>query len=1196
MIDYRDYYASYTSPEITERKQEEAKGFLLDRMSAAVLGTAGAVGAYYGGAFKVFPNVLDRRLKGNSIFEHTTNSNSKALQSALLTLEELSPLHIAKTLGLSSYQIAFAEVIDKSKRVIISSQSIRAYSDYYKALILNSSGYALKPVDIQNGFIYENNKLYLANRNGTRGREILGYANFVTANTEIGAQDSPNKVFQKFANRQGVRVHLSQAKLEPLVLIGGKDKASTMLEWHKAFGMFNMEIGLKVLDHPFAFIQETLGNMGINTDEMLRKNKLLTAISNKMDLGLGTNGDYTLGIRKSLYKMSQNIGIKATGAYTSYVTMNWILEKLTPEESTWHDGIFAGLAANYARARVAFAQSWSDAFQGYKEMQEEAAPESTSLLTLLGFPLSGAMVGATAAYAHRMKDTFTKGLEEAALSHTAPVDLVAQLRGTTLSRYSKLGGLVGAALALPFLPGALIGRSSEELRAEYTGEADVAVRKNRGWLFSSEPWEGGQVKYFRKSLIREIISDARNKTLYENGDQQRDMDPLYSPLEYLRNPYAFEEAHQDDMPTPIWGMEITYGSFLGKLFQTTIGQVIKPTIINPALTGEQDTGAITRYTEGVLSKAYAYPIKETRRDKSLQNAGMMLESPSAVTDQSKEGLVGAYAAASDFAGLKGFFGSLLLKSVGLDPAEQMAPKLQVSGSLNTIVERYQSAQLGDAFGAGEFIRRLMPQSADTKRESVNPLRNKTGNYIEFLPKDTHRDFGEGSYYHKHEAGYTMLPGTRGFDELHPELKGIDPNDYSDAWKYRILQNVARGSKEHLTYRAHLIKNLDKLSDYDKDVFFTAYEQDMARGEEKKFFEYKTDEERARFSVPQRLLNTLWENIAHSEPATEMLTPFRPMGKFVHQRSAIEDYQHTQLGGSDVAIWTKPYDHFIKPFINKSIQMVDGDFKPQEAKDKEAIDEYFDKLKHLKSIGFVDTVVEAAYSGMRTEKDMAAFKRALPDNQKAYVEAFSKEKNEEKRKQILALLPSDVGRVYEQIWENIDAYEAGGERAVKDLYLKETETLKRELNIQLSEEEVRRINKRTYKAKNREEEVALQQAALIRSKAAKREAEAYVEGEPRTGSSWVGWDPRLTSDDIKLRTLSVGGEDLQKFGFWKKDIQRNERIIALDGNELDLDTIKKRLREYQDAKHLLKRKLREQGFTVDSISTSAGAGEVNINVR
>ena len=1420
-IDYNKYYTeTLSSSQMSDIRERHNTEDMLQ--SLAVTGGVVGLGAYgYNQAkksnkvlemvenlpgAKLLTERLQNGYQGAEYIQPPSSSGgpqplSRSLHSMLLAAEEASPLHIAKTLGLSSFHTLFAEIVDQEKQTIkIGSDSIRAYSEYYRNLILNSSGYALTKKDIQNGFLLEGNKLFLANKDGTKGREIAGYARIISTNTTIGHQDSPNRVFQKFANIAGADVHVSQFKQEPLAIVAGTNKAQVMQDWFRAYARFSTEIGFKVLDNPLGFIEELAGNLGVDTqNSKLFNNKFVTTFKRHVNLGLGADGVYNKGNREAMKIMAKNLGIKAIGAYTSYVTVNHFLEKITGEDNPWHNGIGAGITDMYAKMRIGFAKVWSDNLQSIREEQEEAAPGSTNLMSLAALPLGGAMLGANIAYFKRMRDIASKGFDEGARINTEIKKFDGTVgkildkvklnpEGTTLARYGKLGALAGAALTIPFLPGALVGRSSEELRAEFEGTSDVAVRRNRSWLFGGEAYEGGQIKYHRKSLVKELVTDARNKTLYKDGDQQRGMDPLASPFKYLKNPYAFEEAHQQDMPYAVWGMDVTYGSFMGKIFQGTIGQLLKPTVVNPelekyvtnaeqrlegelsttqsltgtvikkgeapvkAITGTSEEGGEVSYTRG---DQIAIPVKESRKDVSMQKDGIMLSQSSATVDPTKEAMVGAYAAFSDFTGLKGFTSSSVMDAMGLDPTDQTAPKLAVSGSANTIVDRYQSMQLGDAMGcfvpgtcvyweegylpiekvkvgyrlvskngklrivskvytkevneeilkttledgtiiysttnhvfpgykktntlaekaivlwevgdklirqtpvgsserltitsqeliwykgpvydlemsesflepstahtnyytvedilchnSGEFIRRLLPQSSDTRGEEVNPMRNSIA--ASWLPRDAGRDFGEGNYYEKHEAGYTMLPGSRGFEALHPELKGVDPENYSDAWKYRILQNVARGSKEHNIYRDKLIKEVDTLSDYDKNIFFTAYEQDMARSEEKKFFEYKTEEDKAKMNLFQLAQNTLWESVSHLESPTEPLTPFRPMAKFLHQRTAIEDYRRTQLAGSDAAIWTKPIDHFINPTINRHIQLLDEFYKPRDVQEKESIDEYFDNLKLVKSsqgrpYDAKNTIVSAAYSGMRNADDMEAFKRALPDNQKAYVESFASERDEKKRSEILEMLPSNIGRVYKSIWDNIDEYDnavSSGQdpnKRLRDLYLRKTEDLKKERGITLTRQEIEGINKASYKIRDKEERenfIAEEQAAKVLAKAAQQEAQAYVEEVTGTpDSSWVGWDKRLTIDDIKLKTLSIGKEDITRFGYWSEEQQRNDRIVALDDDTQvvnRLKEIKKELRDNQDNKHLLKRRLRDEGYDVHDISTTPGAGTVNIN--
>lgn len=1338
---------------------------------------------------------LNRSFKAGNIEPFVPNpSLSRSVQSMLMGLEELTPMHLMKTLQLSSFTSILVDTIEEQAAIRhISTQSIRTYNEYYRNLILNSSGYSLTEQDIKNGLILKNGKLYQAMADGTTGRELLGHAKVVHTNIAIGSQDSPNRVFQKFANIQGVKqTYIDQFKNEPLIVVGGKDQRTTFGNWIRAYGRFSAEIGYKVLDNPLGFIEEIAKASG-GEDSKIINSKVYQTLKKYTNIQLGTGGAYNLSTRESVKLMAKNIAVKSSALYIGYNAINSVLDNITSENSVWHDGLAAGLATTLQNAHIGFASIWSDRFQGYRQQQEEAAPNSTNLATLIGLPLAGAMTGANIAYFHRMKDTTVKGLTSAADKHSSERALGGKLgellsekgvkiKGTTLRRYSAVGALAGTALTIPFLPGALIGRSSEELREEYSGSKDVAVKRNRYWIFGGTPFEGEGIKYFRKNLVTEGAKDAKNKSLYRDSDQKRAMDPIFSPFRYLRDPYAFEAAHVDSMPYPVWGMDVTYGSFLGKAFQSTIGEVIKPTIVNPDMDALVEkshgkTSMILKSLNYVMGRSkgegssssvhstasvaggapiaqveadesrqgvggvYNYRVDEKKEVKSLIADGMMYPQSAAIVPTTGTNMAGLYSAASDFQGLKGFTSSLVLDGMNISPDKQVVPELARSGSAITAKDTYQEMQLGDALGcfvpgmevltsegykeiqyiteddyvlsknntyqkvrevfvkefkniqilkvyledreepivctpdhvfpssryqskfiedseictldindslevvitnifgeldkilvpiigievtdytglmydlgventpyytvnnvvchnSGEFVRRLIPQSAGTNRETVNPLRNNVA--PSWLPQNETkytRDFGKGDYFNIVDRGETLLPSL-GFNELNPALKGKNPEDYPLVYQYKILQNVARNSPEHLALRDHLRDNLDSLTDDEKKVFFEAYGQEKDRGQEKKFYEYKDGKGLA--NPIQVAQNVLWESFSHKESPLEPLTPFRPMSKFIHQRTATEDYLRTQIYGPDTAIWTKPIDHFIKPAFNRSMGVFNSDFKPQSVKEKENIDEFFDKIRFLKALRAEDlpesrrTLTQLTYSGVRDADDMKAFRSALPKEQRAYMEAFAREKSGEKRKEILSLVPKDVGRVYTSIWENIDIYDeakAKGKdprKALEENYNKKTKILAKTLDLSLSKSDKQRIEYNRSKASSREQKRKAEertQGEIIRRKAAEKEAVDYVQtrlGGKLPKDDWVGWDPRISSDQIKLKTLLIGREDIYRFGYWKKDADTVERIKALDEDNrvvADLNIIRKEMKDLRNKQESLRNKLKRQGFEV-----------------
>ena len=1572
---------------------------------------------------------------------------SQSLQSILVSLEELSPSQILKTLQLSSFNSLFVEVIDEERKKArhIKQTSIQVYENYYKNLIFKESKIKLMDEDIKHGFILQNNKLYQAvpvagNKGEVKaGRVLLDYATVVNSTIKTGDNHhSVNRVFEKFSNIYDANLNRSQLHTEPFVIVGGASKKSTVATWAKAYGRFSLEIGAKSLDNPLGFLEEYLDMTGLNNSKLV-KNKYFQTAKGFTNFKLGTGGVYNISSAEMMKKIGKNLAIKGAAGVVGLNIIDATLDALTPDSSVWSSGLVAGMADTFMKAHVKFAELWSDNFQDLKKSQENSAPESTKLSTLIGVPLAGAMTGANLALFKRMRDTATKGLEQSSTIHTAEQKLGGLLGkaadkvginivGNTLSRYSKVGALLGATLTLPFLPGALVGKSSEELRQEYSGEKEVAVRKDRGWLcmtpdtpifssvgysraediktgdflynrygtknkvisvhkrytkelayefktaYSTNLWttvtadhkvltsngwvpankinvgdyvvtgipklninsklldlasyvntekhitetaffskqktrnpavtvtgknilcnryikidyqfglflgwflaegcvsrdkngkfrpieisfhkteenfaieileylnkltgntkeikiypnqgegrrirysnsilseflisfmyrdgvkifpdltlfnkecvkgfligmfygdgsitkhknvrnkfklksqyiqhlfeyrrylsvfgiygsiyqdrgtscfilelsgqcsdkanelglykelysyqsisknfncrsyyiedekvyvkvekisvyeyegyvydytmeniheytpnsfvihnsggteyEGGQIKYFRQNLLRTIASDAKTKTLYGDRETKRRLDPVFNPIKYLRNPYRFEEMHQEDMPFPVWGMDVSYGSVLGQLYKGTVGELIKPTVIHPeflklqseanpnlvlGVKGEiakgisetisgKNSKSLSKLSAGnseensdtsvaiVDSDAYTTPENERKEVKSLIADGLMLRANAPTVSVLDRTLAGTSASLSDFTGLKGFSSSLLLGAANLDPTEQLRPELEVSGSSTSFSDTLSDANLGDMLGFGEFSRRLIPQYAAVKRDTVNPMRNQVA--PDWLPKNEtkyYKNFERGNYYSHMENGEYLLPGSKGFETLNPELKGIDPNNYPLVYQYKILQNVARGSSEHIAVKKYLAEHLDELSEKEKDVFFEAYGQDTERDVQKRFTDYKTGSEKSNMGVIGLTQNAIWESFSHLESPLEPLTPFRPMAKFVHQRTAVEDYIKTQLMGSDVGIWTNPYSHFLKPTLNRLADSGSIDqFKPKEAIEKENVDTYFDKLSLVKAIKTNDTyniernITALSYLGINDPGSMKRFKSALPEGQSAYVEAFSQEKDKKKRNQILSLVPKDIGRAYQSIWSNIDIYDQAilrgkdPNKALEEEYLKDSKKLKSAFSIDITRQDKETIHNQASTLANDEDKKRFEQyqeAKLIRLKAAQKEATEYVENQ--TGSlpsdNWIGWDPRLTIDDIKLKTLTIGREDIHRFGYWQKDLERSERLIGLKEGGIvnELENIKAEKRSNVAREFAIRSRLRNIGFEVSTINS------------
>lgn len=730
---------------------------------------------------------------------YADQSLGRSLLSIAASIEELSPFGVLKTLQFTNILEPLTNVSREAKDVHISGSTIRSSLDYYDRLIHTMSGKekSLLESDTRRGFLLRNNQLFRYLEDGTidEADPVLKHVRMVTTHTKMGEEISPNRLLNKFANLLGTNLGYDSYSREGTALIAGKSWKDLAMRWANAGFMHSMEIGYKTLDNPLQGVEELFKATGIPN---IGKNGSLVggifdsnwyqSLKKKANIQLGTGGVYNTTTTDAMTRLGKNLVGKSLAAYVGYQAVNQVLDMVTPDSSAWNDGIISGLTANYANVRVGLAKVLADPFQRYKEAQENVADGSTSLITLAGFPIAGATAGASLAWYKRMKDSAFEGIEAATLDSDIKVHKYGFAQGiaeklklgeTNLSKsWGFRGAVIGAAISLPFLPGALIGESSEDLKASYSGERKEAYRVSTGWLAGSEDIKGGHIKAFVPSRVARILSNAEDEVRYDGDNKlKRQLDPIYSPLNYLKNPYAFEEMHQDDMPYPVWGMNVDYGSFLGKIYQGTVGEFIKPTIINPQFLEDSRlirTNAIENYRQqaqldvnrneqqsasqtyhasklslaanwlGITGKSGEYPIMSFAKpnERQMIDSGMMLAEESPSSDPHTLAAAQTYNALTDFTGLKGFTTSLIVNKMGYDPTD-VRRQLARSGDAVSLADDFKDANVGDALGC--FTPEMRVKTIDgykeiqcirigdlvlTKDNSYKPVWNIFPKYIE----------------------------------------------------------------------------------------------------------------------------------------------------------------------------------------------------------------------------------------------------------------------------------------------------------------------------------------------------------------------------------------------------------------------------------------------------------------------------------
>lgn len=1237
---------------ITEqRKEERNKSALTNFLAIAAVGTVATqipvVSRQSTKIANLFnTNILDattRETAGmswNDLFSDPEKQPSHVALEWIRKAEELSPFRILRTLQLSHVMTPF--VLSDAVSVDISPQLLLSQESTFRAALETRGEFPLSGKHLQDGFRLQDGKLFEMNGDGSLGRVAMKNARLVMTHFAL-PKDTEGKELV-YANRVASQLHtlygggttdsfkrLVGSDLPPFMVAGGKSKAQVAFDIGIAYARSIVETGGRVWDNPFEQITEMVpGYDGSKLQKVF--NKIPTP-------DLWTGGHYRQPIVKSVFMAAKN-NVKFATTIGSLVGINELLSAYAPEDSALSRGIIPAMATVAANASIEFSELWSDGLQDYKNAQEFYAPGSTSLMTLAGVPLALGTAAATSSYFKRIYDNTVSGIEVSERNAERMLKVfpdsigkimpnkMSDLKMNRTSRYGWRGVAIGTALQLPFIPGALIGRSSQEKIDEYSGKTDVAIRKNRWWFTGSGAYEGDAIKYFDKSWYAKIMAETSTRSLYGDAKTKAELSPLLNPLDYLRDPYRFEKMHEDDRPYPVWGMDVSTGSFLGKLYEKTIGSIIKPDIINPRLASELpdvEQGSVLRGTSGISTEGsvkraldtgtFSVSTPVSAAEASLIEEGKLLAPAAATYEPNEEAVSWSWGAFKDFVGLKGWMLGLAEESVDL-PTSQLAPQLARSGEMTNMANNLKDANLGGLFGLTEPQRRYIPTSAGLSGDRINPLKN---NMPSWLPGQQDRhwlDLQTGDPFSKIENGASRLPG-EGYASLHKELEGVSAEDYPDIYKFKILSDVAMGSDAYYDARNRVEKAEEDntLTDYESQMLGTIRDQESKRGVKRQFSEYRTEEELSGASYVQRAANLYWESMSHNtEKAlpTEFLTFFRPAGKLIHKRTAIEDYERTQLEGADTAIWDKPVSNFLKPAVVSAIRLVDGEYITDEIKDKRNIDEYFDTLEYVKQRELYKEAVDsgdtesartarAAYqkttegalvSGLDTDREILRSYISLPSEEKAYFSSFINA-NKKDREKILDITPGRIGQLYKSIWARKDIMDSATENGQTAIEANQ------KIKDRVAEEDraLRDINPDEYKewlnSKNRK-------ASTFREFLGDKRAKDYiVQTTGMPPKNFSGWDPRIDMNRIKLRSLTIGKEDFFKFGFWKQDEEELQRYVSvMDDETIEVmaDRIAEDNRRKIEIEDSVAESLYREGFIVDNISLIEGDGDVDINIK
>lgn len=1243
-------YIMTTSGDVNERESDE--------LARQTIGTITKYGLSAGAMYlvkKVLENQkIQRNLRNYTEMSYLAESISGTTDDALnifgggrVTLtnlalntarafEELSPFSILRTFQTSHILQPFAT---KEAEFNFESDLLIRQKAYFEELFKTYGTRAFHTDDIINGLRYSKGKIIDA-----AGDTVIHNTRLVTTEYKGISQghdvtSNYNRVFRRYISTQENLPHEAKRELfnlsksipddrAPFTIMAAKQGESIETRWIKSAVSQAVSQGFNIVNEPLAFLEEMTGTM-INKDNAVfrfvnrygRINPHASQDTRVADLALG-------------YVRHGSMKLAALAA--GYYALDNAAKVFGTEDSGYDKGILEGLATSAVNAKLTYNRLISDRFEEYTEQQEYVAPGSTSLLRLAGFPLAGAMAGGLVSYAMRVTPSAIGGGYKESMRQAVALDDVISpsvsnaAKTTILSdtltgaargrRYATRGALLASVFALPFLPGALIGESSDKAEAEYLYGEDVAIKRNRLWFSGSSDIEGEGIKYFTKNWYQRIIAGNKDKILYGDGDTKDELNPFLSPFDYLRNPYRFEEMHKHDMPYPVWGMDISVGGWAGKIFEKSIGAIIKPDIINPALSEmplespqiEENAINVGMPSQGDVPQSGSvlwagggihYPVNYSNRESTLIAEGLLSPKRSAAYNPEREAFNYTLNAMYDFAGLKGWMASNLVS--GISPfTDNETNQIARSGEATNFAREFMSYNLGGLFGGADILRRIVPMSSEVMYNRVNPLVNQMA--PSWLPRgSSYTDFSRGAYWDTVENGYDRLPG-QGYEHYNPELKDVSPEDYPDINKFEILSDVAYGSNEYyaINERMTALYQSGEMSEQDMTKFGEIYIQNQERARKRIFHEYKNDEDLEGVSLWGRVLNSVWETTTHNaELPTERLTFFRPAGKLLHQRTAIEDYKKTQLSEGDTALWTHPYKHFIRPFFSDSYRYLDSEHVATHVQERRNVDNYFDALEYYKQMRvYRDSVVSNPYaaeqakrkaykttygavaSGLDSSEEIQSAYASLSDNERMYFSSFVNARDSDRDDISRIVDGTNTRDMYNMLWARRDALANGDD--IAGLIDEENERLIAD-------------NIAAYRAytSSGDQSIGISFREYLQEK---RAESLIIEATGIPDEQFAGWDPRIDTKAIKLRALQLSKEDVREYGFWKSDeeeLRRNLAVLEEDQVTTQMSSIiRTRARRDFDISHTVKSEMIKRGVETSNIQVSnVGYGDTVINI-
>jgi len=682
------------------------------------------------------------------------------------------------------------------------------------------------------------------------------------------------------------------------------------------------------------------------------------------------------------------------------------------------------------------------------------------------------------------------------------------------------------------------------------------------FLVHNSAYEGDKVSYYRPHWYARLRNRSKEKSIWGNNEDE--ITPL-GKLYRQEFTYELEEKHYRDRPYPISSLPFADVPLLGPILSNTLGRLIKP----PKLMHESEWMG----KDGPIAEPSKYG--ERIATEIGETAGPAPVSPysikSTISDQVYR--------LTELSGLPGFIATSTKQALtGTPDLFDQTTQLESARRMFGAERDYWDRELGGMLGTSEVTRRLYPHRQH-QVPLYNPIRNTMPNWLPG-PGSRSVDFRHGDPYSLIPEGELRLPGD-GYTARFSELEGLSPEAYPLIHQFKILSDVAPFSKKYKEslYKIRAARKKPDWTDHNEELYQESLAHIEQRKKKKEFNKYKylsaagdfssntyytgedssgllaeinkakanQQEEHGMFS---KIFGGYWEALSHNAETTfDQMTPVSPGAKLVHQRTAEEDYERTQLYGTHNAFWQNPIKDFLRPSSYLAAKSFGYEGVPSHIESKRKINEYFDILKYVKNTRLASMARSEndkyATKIFEKRKDQTLFginpftshfssiANALPVEERDYLEVFSSAETEQERHRILEMIPKNEQAIYLARWKLNFADEIV--RAQK------TNTLSKS-QIQAADNYLKNISSEKWA-----EGLPVTDDLLDEYNGSKKAGENYADWYRRVkllphlpnlpGPDWVGFHPSVDLDDVKLKLVQTLGEDIHDYGLWESRAQK-----------------------------------------------------------